>query len=95
MDNAVSRERILEKLRDYISLLPKPSIGDSRTIFRHRSYSVWAAESILNAVENSRRINPVTIIEQFVWKFNKYSCNHYMFAVAHDIALDILDTVCF
>lgn len=95
MTNAISRERVLKDLEVYISLLPQPTVGDSKSVFAHRSYSVWAAESILNAVENSRRINPVTIIEQFVWKFNKYSCNHYMFAVAHDIALDILDTVCF
>lgn len=95
MDNAISREKILEKLRDYISLLPQPTVGDSKSVFAHRSYSIWAAESILHAVENSRRINPVDIIEQFVWKFNKYSCSHYMFAVAHNVALDILDNVSF
>lgn len=95
MDYDIFRERALESLREYISLLPEPTIADSKSLFAHRSYSIWAAETILQAVEKSRRISPVTIIEQFAWKFNKYSCNHYMFAVAHDVALDILDTVCF
>lgn len=95
MNNAISRERVIEIIRDYISMLPEPSLADSRKKFAHRSYAIWAAETLLCAVEKSRRIAPITVVEQFVWKMNRYSCSHYMFSVAHDIALDILDHVTF
>ena len=83
-------------IRGYISRLNNPTRNWRNSNFKQISYSKWAAKEVLKYVKEHDSI-PVTIaIEEFIRKMDKYSCMNsntsYMFSVAHDIAVDILDT---
>lgn len=63
--------------------------------FAQRSYQIWAIDEILSEINKSS--SPVSlIVESFAKKMDSYSCSGksgWIFSVAHDIALWILDNL--
>ena len=92
--NHIIAESIIE---DYILDLKIPHRVTYKNSlwFAQMSYSVWAAEEVLNYVRNNQNRPVIYVIEEFVMKMNRYSYinndTSYVFSVAKDIAEDILD----
>lgn len=84
-------EQIVQK---YIRDLPEPSIYLARSHFYQRSCTKWAAEEILRTIRK-RDISPIRAVEEFVEKMEQYACHRsessYIFSIAYDIGIDILD----
>lgn len=83
-------------IQDYILDLKEPRNHYQRSQFKQSSYSIWAANEVLNYIREHESIRPTSIvIEDFIRKMDEYSCknsiNSFIFSVAHDIAEDILD----
>lgn len=66
-----------------------------RKYFDQKSYSNWAAHEVLLYVQNHSDMSPIEAIEEFAKKVDRYSVKNpntsYIFSVAYDIAMDILD----
>lgn len=43
-------DRDVRKVEEYVAALPRPDPNDSRTMFEFKTYSLWAAEEILERV---------------------------------------------
>ena len=43
-------DRDVRKVEEYVAALPRPDPSDSRTMFEFKTYSLWAAEEILERV---------------------------------------------
>lgn len=70
-------------------------IPTKRRYFDQKSYSNWAANEILLYVQNHSDMSPIEAIEEFAKKVDRYSVKNpntsYIFSVAYDTAMDILD----
>lgn len=67
--------------------------------FMQTCYSKIAANKLLELIESDNRLSPVTIIENFRDKMNRYSIanefNSLMFSIQHDASTYILDELIF
>lgn len=63
--------------------------------FKRRSYQKWAVEEMVRRIERERTLSPSIAVEQFAQKMEQFSRGKKkedtMFAVAYDVAKDILD----
>lgn len=91
------REKVITLIQAYIEELGRPCSNTNSRRFRQKVYSIWAAEEILIYVINNRRTRPDDAVEEFACKMDTYSCMggsfSFMFSVAHDVAIDILDRI--
>jgi hypothetical protein len=82
-------------VKDYIADLKDPALCMRKDIFNQRSYSIWAAEEVLRAIQKNKDIQPIEVIENFIAKMDQYSLHKsntsYIFSIAYDIAVDIAD----
>lgn len=83
-------------VRDLDSKRYRPQkIPWKRCNFDQKSYSRWAVKEVLRYVQEHPDKSPVSVIEEFVNLMDRYACasrkNSYIFSVAYDIAVDILD----
>lgn len=66
-----------------------------RKYFDQKSYSNWAANEVLLYVQKHSDMSPIEAIEEFAKKVDRYSVKNpntsYIFSVAYDVAMDILD----
>lgn len=79
----------------YIRSLRNPIRYPDKRYFQYISYSKWTANELLNMVRNQKDIPPTIIVEDFIKKLDRYSCQDsntsYMFSVAKDTAENVLD----
>lgn len=67
--------------------------------FLYRSYSRWAADEILDRLQNTPDRNPVDVVREFVdemdscYERSKCEKTWQLFAIARDAGKDILDLV--
>ena len=82
-------------IQNYISKLHDPDRELKKSCFKQLSYSKWAANEVLNFVKNRPRTPPVFSVETFASMMDEYACMNqgtsYIFSIAYDIAMDILD----
>lgn len=87
--------RVVSVLQEYIANMPEPRKKCKKQVFLQETYSRWAAEEILRCILKSESLPPVTVVEEFKNRMNHYSLmnpnSSYIFSVAYDIAMDILD----
>ena len=87
--------RAISVLQEYIADMPEPRKKCKKQIFLQETYSRWAAEEILRCIQENRSRPPVAVVEEFKDRMNHYSLmnpnSSYIFSVAYDIAMDILD----
>lgn len=80
---------------DYIADLKDPTLCMRKDMFNQRSYSIWAAEEVLRAIQKNKDIQPIEVVENFIAKMDQYSLQKpstsYIFSIAYDIAVDIGD----
>lgn len=89
-------DRAVFIVQEYISeLYIKELPPCQKRAFMQQSYSRWAAEEILRCIQERGSKQPVTVIEEFANKMDKYSLANsntsYIFSVGYDTAMDILD----
>lgn len=76
-------EHDVRKIEEYVSTLPRPDPDDSKTIFEFKTYSLWAAEEILERVINEASLLPshisgkdsltlTEVVENFVREMDYY-----------------------
>jgi len=82
---------------DYISNLKDPRTARNPWELTQRSYSKWAAETVLNEVIENPTKSPLDVVGDFVSRMNQYSLirGDIMFSIAYDIGMDIFDTLYF
>lgn len=84
-------------IKDYIADLPEPNCRCRfrRAHFSQRSYSIWAAEEVLRTIRKRKDVSPIYAVEEFVNRMEYFACKRpstsYIFSVAYDIGIDILD----
>ena len=82
------REYIVNDLRD-------PGIDWNSMVFKQRSHAKWAAKEVLKYVIKHKELTPIEAVSNFAKLMDYYSCKNphtsYVFSVANDIAVDILD----
>lgn len=82
-------------VQDYILDLSDPRSSLRRSHFKQLSYTKWAAEEVLRTIRKRRDMSPTAAVEEFVNKMDQYALMHgnlsYIFSVAYDVGLDILD----
>lgn len=84
-------------IKDYITDLPEPNYRCrfKRAYFSQRSYSIWAAEEVLRTIRKRNDVSPIYTVEEFVNRMEYFACKRpstsYIFSVAYDIGVDILD----
>lgn len=87
--------RAISVLQEYIADMPEPRKKCKRYVFLQETYSRWAAEEILRCIQENESRPPITVVEEFKDRMNRYSLmnpnSSYIFSVAYDIAMDILD----
>lgn len=87
--------RAISVLQEYIGDMPEPRKKCKKQIFLQETYSRWAAEEILRCIQENKSRPPVAVVEEFKDRMNHYSLmnpnSSYIFSVAYDIAMDILD----
>lgn len=86
--------RAISILQEYIADMPEPR-KCKKHVFLQETYSRWAAEEILQCIQENESRPPVAVVEEFKDRMNHYSLinpnSSYIFSVAYDIAMDILD----
>lgn len=87
--------RAISILQEYIADMPEPRKKCKKQVFLQETYSRWAAEEILKYIQENESRPPVAVVEEFKDRMNHYSLmnrnSSYIFSVAYDIAMDILD----
>lgn len=90
------KQKAIFIVQNYIRELGEPYKSLRRAHFRQKSHSIWAAEEILTRILTSGK-DPISVVEDFARSTDQYSCidgsASYMFSVAHDTAMDILDRI--
>lgn len=88
-------EIAIQAIESYIHELKDPQRNYKKSRFEQATYSKWAAIEVLGYVKHRRDISAIQAVEEFIHKMDKYACsngrNSYIFSVAYDIAMDILD----
>lgn len=95
----MEKSYILDLIKEYYkNFCVKSKFSNSwkdRLYFQQHSYQKWAVTTIIDCVEKSDKM-PINEIEDFINKMDDFSClsnNSYMFSVAYDIGVDILDFI--
>ena len=87
--------RAVSILKGYITDMPEANRKCKKHIFLQRTYSRWAAEEILECIQENESTPAIIVVENFRDRMNRYSLltsnSSYIFSVAYDIATDILD----
>lgn len=87
--------RAISVLQEYIADMPEPRKKCKKQVFLQETYSRWAAEEILKCIRENETTPPITVVEEFKDRMDHYSLmnpnSSYIFSVAYDIAMDILD----
>ena len=83
-------QEYLKRIGDQIS----PCYGYT---FKQESCSRWAANEILKLLKKEKDIPPLLILEKFAAQMDSFSClnrnTSFIFSVAHDTAMDIIDNL--
>lgn len=92
------REKAIKIIQQYLDELNMRRIDKYRSeSFEQRSYSMSAAENLLELLENDNITPPIILIEDFIGRMDDYACvskvNSIIFSVAYDTALCILDMI--
>lgn len=93
--NSWYNERALLMIENYIYHLRKPRAENRPAVFAHLSYSIWAAEELLEYVKKHDSNPPLDSVNNFIKLMDEYSCTNSetsrIFSTASDIAKDIFD----
>lgn len=76
-------DRDVRKVEEYVAALPRPDPNDSRTMFEFKTYSLWAAEEILERVIDEACLLPphisgkdsltlTEVVENFIREMDYY-----------------------
>ena len=88
-------EIAIRAIESYIHELKDPQTNYKKSRFEQATYSKWAANEVLGYVKYRKDISPIQAVEEFINKMDDYACevgrSSYIFSVAYDIAMDILD----
>jgi hypothetical protein len=88
-------DRAIEIVRHLLRTALKRASNDKGFSQKQESYSRWATREILILLEKNRDKPPLTVVEEFRDKMDRYSCinleNSYKFSVAKDMAEWIID----
>lgn len=93
-----ANEMAIQVVQRYIERLERQYIHPwLSSEFAQRSYSISAANDILDELRANDTMPPLMIIEEYRDKMNEYSCinsfGSFMFSVAYDIAEDISNEI--
>lgn len=90
-----ANKRAIEVVLDYIKELESDHSWKNKKVLAQWSYSIWAAEEILDQLRSRRKEAPLWVLEDFVLKMDTYACysrsNSFMFSVAADTGKVIID----
>lgn len=90
-----TNEYAIAVVRKYIARLGWFGFGKDDRYAETLAYERWAANEILTLLKLRRREPPLTVIEEFADKVNKYSTfnakTSFAFSTAYDVAIDILE----
>jgi len=93
--NTWYNETSLLLIENYIYHMRKPRTCMKKDQFLHCSYSIWAANELLNYVKDHSYNPPLDNVNAFIKIMDGYSCegseNSYVFSIASDVAKDIFD----
>lgn len=91
----MDRDTVIHFLEGYIIDLENSPVCIFSNGFALYSYSKWAAKELLEFIRERDDISAESAIVLFIKKMDEYSCMNsaasYIFSIAHDTALDILD----
>ena len=90
-------DEILFSVLEYIKNLNKTASYWNKELFEQQTYSLWAAKEIYFKLVKNEELPPAYVVEDFATKMDIYACKNketsFMFSIAHDVAIDILDTI--
>lgn len=91
------KDEAIDIIIDYASNIGSWGYNEWSPYFEQQSYSMWAAEEMLDLVVNSNK-DPECVIESFMHRMDKYSTmakDDVRFSVARDAAQAVLDQIIF
>lgn len=89
-------ERALQVVREYIQNLETPFMNQPHDYFIQTSYSKWAANEIMVYILSHIELSPIKAVEIFQSTVKRYFTDDRkgtIFAIAYDVATDILELV--
>ena len=90
-------DEIMFSIIGYIADLNLPSDYWNRDLFEQQCYSIWAAKELYYELSINEEKPAETVIDDFIKRMDEYSCKcietSFMFSIARDTAIDILDIV--
>lgn len=93
----MNRNYILSAIRECADGVMESQYPFPRDLFAQRSYQKWAVDEIIKSIEESKSIPPITVLDDFIRKMNDFACRGgeggFIFSVAYDIAIEILNIV--
>jgi hypothetical protein len=88
-------DRAIEVVRHLLRTALRKTSNEKGFSLKQESYSRWAAREILILLEKNCDEPPLTVVEQFRDRMDRYSCvnieTSYKFSVAKDTAEWIID----
>ena len=90
-------DEILFAILEYINDLKQTASYWNKELFQQQAYSLWAAKEIYFRLAKNETYSPAYLVEDFANKMDDYACKRketsFMFSIAHDVAIDILDLI--
>ena len=93
-----SNEAAKNVIRGYLADMQKIHAKNRKwqfQLFQQESYSIWAANELLNELRKNKKDPPLVIMEAFRDRMDAYSCKNketsFIFSVAKDTAEVLID----
>ena len=90
-------DEIMFSVLQYIFELKQSASYWKKELFAQQSYAIWAAKEIYLLLCENETYPPECVVEEFANKMDNYACKRketsFMFSIARDTAIDILDLI--